>query len=49
MKKEFVIISDYNEQGQLIHYKDSDKYEVWKDYNDKGLLTYYKKCEYTID
>ena len=32
----------YDENGNLVHYKDSIGYEVWKEYDKNGHLIHYK-------
>ena len=31
---------EYDEKGRLIHYKDSNGYEVWKEYDEEGNITH---------
>ena len=50
---ELSLITEYDEKGNEIHYKDSDGYEVWYEYDKNGNLIHMKDsdgyeawCEY---
>jgi len=35
-------IKEYDDNGNCIHYRDSDGYEYWREYDDNGRYIYYK-------
>lgn len=35
-------IREYDEKGNLIHYKDSTGYEYWSEFDEKGNLIHYR-------
>jgi len=35
-------IKDYDEKGNVIHFKNSNGYEYWKDYDEKGNVIHFK-------
>ena len=39
---EVLSISEYDSNGNLIHFKDSDGYEYWKEYDSNGNEIHYK-------
>ena len=38
----FEIWEEYDENGNMIHIKDSDGYESWKEYDNNGNMIHYK-------
>jgi YD repeat-containing protein len=40
--EEIGIIREYDSNGNLIHYKDSDGYEEWNEYDSNGNIIHYK-------
>ena len=42
---EVLSISEYDNNENLIHFKDSDGYEYWKEYDSNGNLIHYKDSD----
>ena len=42
---EVLSISEYDNNENLIHFKDSDGYEYWKEYDSNGNLIHYKNSD----
>lgn len=43
MKKNSSTNNQCNENGNLVHFKDSQGYEKWYEYDENDNLIYYKK------
>ena len=42
MKKAVVSVTEFDENGNKIHYKETDGYESWFEYDEDGNLIHYK-------